>query len=413
MAKKLNFKSKNNPIKISFIVPIYNKEKYLNNCINSIYSLIKYFKFNKNIEVIAIDDCSTDNSLQVLKKWKKKIGNLRIFPLNKNYGVSFARNLGIKKSKGEYIFFVDADDFIFPKSCIKIFKTIKQNQLKDVFIFYNKVNNKKYNTINESSLVEKSYNSFDVSASKLNNILTWWNIGRIIIKKKFIIKNRVFFKKLFQFEDWVFFAELISKKPSFLIINQFAYNYRMTKLESLGKELNFRSLTNLIKTYQFLINIINRHESKTIKIMSYDILKFINIDLFLFENHKIFKLKEKFPFLKKMINKNLIFRKKIFKITKLNNIILFCAGRLGRSLSFMLTDIKQTDRIIIDNNQFYHNKRINNFLIKSFDFFCNNSKKFQNYKIIICIENRRDINLISKQILRNKFKKNQILSIND
>ena len=114
-----------------------------------------------------------------------------------------------------------------------------------------------------------------------------------------------------------------------------------------------------------------------------------------------------------MINKNLIFGKKIVKITKLNNIILFCAGRLGRSLSFMLTDIKQTDRIIIDNNQFYHNKRINNFLIKSFDFFCNNSKKFQNYKIIICIENRRDINLISKQILRNKFKKNQILSIND
>ena len=98
----------------------------------------------------------------------------------------------------------------------------------------------------------------------------------MIIKKKFILNNKVFFKNLFQFEDWVFFAELISKKPSFLIINQFAYNYRMTKLESLGKKLNFKSLTNLIKTYQFLIKINSKQKSTVIKNMAYDILKFIN-----------------------------------------------------------------------------------------------------------------------------------------
>lgn len=235
----------------------------------------------------------------------------------------------------------------------------------------------------------------------------------MIIKKKFILNNKVFFKNLFQFEDWVFFAELISKKPSFLIINQFAYNYRMTKLESLGKKLNFKSLTNLIKTYQFLIKINSKQNSTVIKNMAYDILKFINIDLFLFENYKILRLKEKYPFLKYTINKNLAFKDKVFKIIKSSNIILFCVGRLGRSISFMLRKINQKDRIIIDNNPFYHDKKVNNFLIKSFNFFRKNFKKFKNHKIIICIENERDTNLISKQIQRNKFKKNQILSIND
>ena len=72
MAKKLNLESKNNQKKISFIVPIYNKAKYLNSCINSIYSLMRHFKFSENLEIIAIDDCSTDDSFKVLKKWKKK-----------------------------------------------------------------------------------------------------------------------------------------------------------------------------------------------------------------------------------------------------------------------------------------------------------------------------------------------------
>ena len=70
-------------IKISFIIPVYNKEKYLNSCLDSIYKLSKYYKFDQQFEVLAINDCSSDNSSKILDKWKKNNTNLEIFKTKK------------------------------------------------------------------------------------------------------------------------------------------------------------------------------------------------------------------------------------------------------------------------------------------------------------------------------------------
>ena len=95
-----------NKIKISVIIPVYNVEKYLEDCLNSIIN-----NSFKEIEIICINNGSTDNSLDVLKRYALRDERIRIFDLSEK-GVSKARNHGIKHARGEYIHFVDADDYI-------------------------------------------------------------------------------------------------------------------------------------------------------------------------------------------------------------------------------------------------------------------------------------------------------------
>lgn len=98
---------KSNPL-VSVIVPVYNVEKYLRQCLDSILG-----QTYKNLEVIIVDDGSTDSSADIIKEYKKK-DNRIVTISQKNQGLSAARNVGIKKANGDYIMFVDSDDWIAP-----------------------------------------------------------------------------------------------------------------------------------------------------------------------------------------------------------------------------------------------------------------------------------------------------------
>ena len=92
---------------ITVIIPCYNIEKYIERCIQSVEE-----QTYKNIEIIAVDDGSKDNTVQILEKLQNKYSNLKVFKNDKNKGAAYARNLAIRKSKGEYIGFIDSDDYI-------------------------------------------------------------------------------------------------------------------------------------------------------------------------------------------------------------------------------------------------------------------------------------------------------------
>lgn len=92
---------------ISIICPVYKTEKFLNQCIESIYN-----QSFKDWELIIINDCSPDNSLQIVNKWLKKDKRIKLINHNTNKGVDQARFTGLNNSKGEYIMFVDSDDWI-------------------------------------------------------------------------------------------------------------------------------------------------------------------------------------------------------------------------------------------------------------------------------------------------------------
>ena len=401
-------------IKISFIIPVYNKEKYLNSCLDSIYKLSKNYKFDQQFEVLAINDYSSDNSLKILDKWKKKNTSLRIFNTKKNCGVSSARNLGIKKSKGEYIFFVDADDFIQIGAFKKVYEIILKNLSKDIFLFYSEINKRKYNKIDNNNLIDKSTNSYSGSLIKINNNFSSWNVWKMIVKRKFLIKNKIFFKNLFQFEDWVFIATIISKKPKYLLINKFVYSYRLTNFYSEGKKTSSRSLSNALKTCFYLIKINKKLKNKTIEKMITNIKIIIYIDLFALKKNKILKYKKKFPFLNHVFSKNLEVQNKIasIKINSLNKFILFCAGRFGRAISLKLRNINQEIKVIIDNNPDYHNLKINNFTVKNQTYLSKNYKIFKDYKILICHMNNKVLRSVTSNIVSSRLNKRMIVKIN-
>lgn len=129
---------------VSVIIPIYNTAKYLPACLNSIIN-----QTHKNLEIILINDGSTDNSSKIIKEYTKK--DKRIIVVNqKNLGQSSARNTGLKKAKGDYISFVDSDDLISIHFVEKLlaaynentsvsvcgihYKRLKSNSSKDVYV---------------------------------------------------------------------------------------------------------------------------------------------------------------------------------------------------------------------------------------------------------------------------------------
>ncbi len=105
-------------MKISIIIPIFNVEKYIIECLNSVFS-----QTYKNIEIIIIDDCGTDKSMEIIYNF------IKVYPSKKNViiiqhpynkGLSSARNTGIRNATGKYIYFLDSDDYISP-NCIESF----------------------------------------------------------------------------------------------------------------------------------------------------------------------------------------------------------------------------------------------------------------------------------------------------
>ena len=113
--------------KVSIIIPVYNVESYLAECLESAVN-----QDHDNIEIIAINDGSTDGSLSILEKFRETHKNIKIYTIE-NHGQSIARNMGIKASTGEYILFLDSDDYIEKHTISHCIKKIKNHQADIIF----------------------------------------------------------------------------------------------------------------------------------------------------------------------------------------------------------------------------------------------------------------------------------------
>ena len=159
-----------NPL-ISIIVPVYNQEKYLARCLDSILN-----QTYKNLEVVCIDDKSTDSTAEIINRYK--IRNPRVvYYKNIGKGVSAARNYGIEKAKGKYIGFVDSDDFIQPQMYEFMMKAIAENDCEMVACGYERVD-------------EENYRHFEYRARecKTSEFVDMYNFEKII-KNEMILSS--------------------------------------------------------------------------------------------------------------------------------------------------------------------------------------------------------------------------------
>lgn len=208
--------------KISIIIPIYNAATLLEKCFESVQR-----QTYNNLEVILINDGSTDTSQQICEKWIQQDKRFRIYN-NNNMGVSYSRNFGIEKSNGDYIVFVDCDDFI-EKNMIEVL-VHKIDIFDYVMINYNKYYDEK-NIVKNFEIEDREYDKKEF----LENFWELYGANMInspcnkIFKASVLKKNNIRFDLKYDLgEDLLFNLAYINECKTFLSINQYLYNYRYT-----------------------------------------------------------------------------------------------------------------------------------------------------------------------------------------
>ena len=215
--------------KISIIIPFYNSENFIKECLNSLI-----YQTFKNFEIICVNDGSSDNSIEILREFQKKDKRIHIIAQN-NMGNS--RNIGIKESKGDYILFLDFADIFNQTMIEELYAKIKGNDL-DIIICKSqlfKVENKRYIFYNEDYLFPDYFfknNSFSFLNIKKYyfNLFIWWPWDKLF-KKKYIENIRNEFQILNNTNYLSFiYSSLISSKKIFYF-DKILINHRIPIIE--------------------------------------------------------------------------------------------------------------------------------------------------------------------------------------
>lgn len=203
-------------IKYSFIVPVYNTEKYLKKCLDSLVN-----QTYKDFEIIVVNDGSTDKSSNIISKYQKKYKNIIV--INKeNEGLSMARNRGVQKSSGKYIIFVDSDDYVSNKLLEEVDKKIDDS---DILRFQIATEDEDYTKINEYHEEEfesmRGYDAFKYLSS-YHFVEPAWSY---VIRKNYYIENKFSFKRGVYHEDFGLIPYVIYKARKVKSVDFIGYYY--------------------------------------------------------------------------------------------------------------------------------------------------------------------------------------------
>ncbi|MBR6126617.1 glycosyltransferase family 2 protein [bacterium] len=242
-----------NNVKISIIVPVYNVEKYIAQCIESILNQIF-----KDFEVLCIDDCGTDNSVKIIEEYAKKDRRIKIIKHEFNKGLGTARNTGVEHSKGKYIACVDSDDWILPDYLKLMYEKIEETGVNSVWCKpWSYLDwNQKTEEITFPALVALKEGFTDVSKDNIHTFPAYaWNK---MYRKDFITKNNLRWADGLIFEDIEFYYRFFTKSTLIYMLDEHLYMYRrrMDSIVSSGLKAqnNFTDIITITKRlYDYLL----------------------------------------------------------------------------------------------------------------------------------------------------------------
>lgn len=241
---------------ISVIIPVYNVEKYLRQCLDSVVN-----QTLKDIEILIINDGSTDNSQYIIKEYADKYSNIKV--INKqNEGLYKARNTGLENATGKYIGFVDSDDYIKHDMYEKLYSKAEETNADIVScnycIFYEKKNKLKNIDFSKSiKLLKHSNNKLTGAEEILFDTPVSWNK---IFKKHFLIKNNIAFDSNIRIADDAYFNRLcFFNAKKIFYIPDFLYIYRKFRENSIRNKKNIKNFHDVFITSQKLINYVKNN----------------------------------------------------------------------------------------------------------------------------------------------------------
>ncbi len=252
---------------ISIIVPMFNAEKTIERCLNS----ITFQECNIKVEIIVVNDGSTDNSKTIVENYIISKSNIKLFLLNKNNGgASSARNEGLNFVKGDHILFLDSDD-TFTTDSINYFMQIISSNDFDIACF-----GYEFFDHNNKSLLSFKYNNIDTKINYINDFLKNGTVKNVIwnkiYKKNFLIDNNIKFHSNFEpNEDSLFVFEILLKTKNIIFLDKIAYNHISD---------NINSYTNKFQKFQYI---------NAIGLLSYyNKLITNNLDYSYYDSYKVF-----------------------------------------------------------------------------------------------------------------------------
>ncbi|HCY05834.1 MAG TPA: glycosyl transferase [Erysipelotrichaceae bacterium] len=236
----------------SIIVPIYNVELYLKECLDSILSQT----FN-DFELILVNDGSTDKSGDIAKEYKNKYNNIKLID-KENGGLSSARNAGIKKAIGDYILFIDSDDMLVNKSALSnIVPYLKNNDvilLGFEKLYFDNTTTPVVNNANES-LRNKSVDEKIVGLIKSNIFVT--SACNKCINRKYFIDNNLFFEEGILSEDIEWSIRLLLTVNNIDFTNKPYYYYRQSREGSISTTVSQKHIFDMTNSINKCIDYIN------------------------------------------------------------------------------------------------------------------------------------------------------------
>lgn len=210
-------------IALSIIIPVYNVENYLSECLNSVFNIPI-----SSTEIICIDDGSTDNSIEILQKHASVHTNLTIIQQDHS-GASAARNHGIDIAKGEYIFFLDSDDYILSGENLKKALYLASSQNADIVCFNALVDNERHyiNSMQDCTL--------PITGVELMNLFYKTNgtvptpVWLQLYNRQFLLTSKIRQKEGSYHEDELFTPEVLYCASNVLYLNSPIINYRQNR----------------------------------------------------------------------------------------------------------------------------------------------------------------------------------------
>lgn len=290
--------------KISIIVPVYNVEKYLNRCIDSILN-----QTFKEYELILVDDGSTDNSGKICDLYEKKDKRIKVIH-KENGGLSSARNCGIEKSIGKYIGFVDSDDFIHPQMYSYLYDYLDKYKADISICAFRKVK--------ENECIKKQIKNKELNIVILNNIEAQYELYKNHGDQFVVAWNKLYKRELFRdlryeegkiHEDEYIIHQILYKSKTIIYIKEEFYNYYIRENSIMNSKFSLKSFDGVCALKE-RCEFYSKYGLMDLKYKAeYNyVIRFFK-DYYLYKNNvsnnskTLYKLRKDF---KSMVNKNLL-----------------------------------------------------------------------------------------------------------
>lgn len=243
---------------ISIVIPVYNTSQFVKECIDSIIN-----QTFKDIEIICVNDGSSDKSLDILKDYLDKDISFKIVTYQDNKGLSYARNVGIKQANGEYIYTIDSDDFLELNGLKLLYNKAKEYDLDTLFFdakntYENQEVYDKYAHTYEGLYIRKHnyedvYRGVDILERFIKNGKYLVNVPFQFIKRSFFIENELWFINGIVHEDNIYTFKSMLKAKRVSHISEVIYNRRFRDDSIMTSKLSFYNLYSYFINYQLMI----------------------------------------------------------------------------------------------------------------------------------------------------------------